>query len=97
MRKLHLFSMIGLVIISLFVISLIGCKETPVETEESHDDAIKEVSDVKITEDGVKYIVVGSLEQSTYGEAGLRKFERNLEPVFESAGVTIYPWNTRTK
>jgi uncharacterized membrane protein len=44
----------------------------------------------------VQYIVVGSLEQSTYGEAGLRKFERNLEPIFQTAGVTIYPWNTRT-
>ena len=45
---------------------------------------------------GVKYLVVGSLERSTYGEAGILKFERMLEPVFWGDGVTIYAWNTRT-
>jgi uncharacterized membrane protein len=44
----------------------------------------------------VKYVVVGSLETSTYGEAAGTKFARMLEPVFQADGVTIYEWNTRT-
>jgi YYY domain-containing protein len=44
----------------------------------------------------VKYVVVGSLETSTYGEAPGIKFARMLEPVFQADGVTIYEWNTRT-
>ena len=43
----------------------------------------------------VKYVVVGSLERSTYGEAAVRKFERMLLPVFRADGVTIYVWKTR--
>jgi YYY domain-containing protein len=46
---------------------------------------------------GVKYVVVGSLETSTYGEAIGVKFARVLEPVSQADGVTIYEWNTRTK
>ncbi len=40
---------------------------------------------------GVRYIYVGDLERTAYGEAGLRKFER-LETAYRNGRVVIYLW-----
>jgi len=44
---------------------------------------------------GVRYVIVGPLEQAYYDPLGLEKFERmagegSLRPVFRNQGVTIY-------
>jgi len=42
----------------------------------------------------VRYVVVGSLEREQYPSAGLLKFDRLGERVFEAAGTVVYelPW-----
>ncbi len=42
----------------------------------------------------IKYVVVGPLEVSTYGQPAALKFERALETVFQADGVKIYRWDS---
>ncbi|HEY75461.1 MAG TPA: hypothetical protein G4O00_04670 [Thermoflexia bacterium] len=39
---------------------------------------------------GIRYVYVGPLERTRYPPAGLAKFDRILETVYDAAGVTIY-------
>ena len=39
---------------------------------------------------GIRYVYVGPLERTRYPPAGLAKFDRLLETVYDAAGVTIY-------
>jgi YYY domain-containing protein len=38
----------------------------------------------------ITYVYVGDLERQTFGSAGLAKFDRFMDPVFQQDGVTIY-------
>ncbi|MEA3345465.1 MAG: DUF2298 domain-containing protein [Chloroflexota bacterium] len=38
----------------------------------------------------ITYVYIGDLERQTFGSAGLAKFERFMDPVFQQGGVTIY-------
>ncbi|MEM7331749.1 MAG: hypothetical protein AAF490_06635, partial [Chloroflexota bacterium] len=41
----------------------------------------------------VEYVYVGSLESSTYGNAGFNKFNDLLEVAYQNNSVTIYRWH----
>jgi uncharacterized membrane protein len=44
---------------------------------------------------GIEYVIVGPLEVNTYGQLAAIKFDRALEIVYQTDGVTIYQWNSQ--
>jgi len=38
----------------------------------------------------IRYVYVGPAERSQYGDDGLTKFDRNMNAIYQSDGVTIY-------
>ena len=45
------------------------------------------------TENGIRYVVAGPIEQTTYGDAGLAKWDQLGRRVYSSGGTTVWELN----